>query len=52
MFVVAPEALAAPYADEIGVGPVALGLLMCAMPVGQIAAELYVGTALTPVCAP
>ncbi|MFF2325450.1 MULTISPECIES: MFS transporter [unclassified Streptomyces] len=47
MFVVAPEALAAPYADEIGVGPVALGLLMCAMPVGQIAAELYVGTALT-----
>ncbi|MFF1912281.1 MFS transporter [Streptomyces sp. NPDC058239] len=48
MFVVAPEALAAPYADEIGVGPVALGLLMCAMPVGQIAAELYVGTALTP----
>ncbi|MFG2625485.1 MFS transporter [Streptomyces sp. NPDC048473] len=48
LFVVAPEALAAPYADEIGVGPVALGLLMCAMPVGQIAAELYVGTALTP----
>ncbi|GAA1308399.1 MFS transporter [Streptomyces sanglieri] len=48
MFVVAPEALAAPYADEIGVGPVALGLMMCAMPVGQIAAELYVGTALTP----
>lgn len=52
MFVVAPEALAAPYADEIGVGPVALGMLMCAMPVGQIAAELYVGTALTPDGAP
>ncbi|MFI9625556.1 MFS transporter [Streptomyces sp. NPDC052042] len=48
LFMVAPEALAAPYADEIGVGPVALGLLMCALPVGQIAAELYVGVALTP----
>ncbi|MGW1409319.1 MFS transporter [Streptomyces sp. NPDC002403] len=46
LFVVAPEALAAPYADEIGAGPVVLGLLMCAMPVGQIVAELYVGTAL------
>ncbi|MFI5772949.1 MFS transporter [Streptomyces sp. NPDC051658] len=48
LFVVAPEALAAPYADEIGAGPVVLGLLMCAMPVGQIAAELYVGAALSP----
>ncbi|MFF9508894.1 MFS transporter [Streptomyces sp. NPDC014724] len=48
MFVVAPEALAAPYADEIGVGPVALGLLMCAMPVGHIGAELYAGTVLAP----
>ncbi|MGC5362995.1 MFS transporter [Streptomyces sp. DT24] len=47
-FVVAPEALAAPYADAIGAGPAALGLLMCAMPVGHIAAELYVGTALGP----
>lgn len=48
MFVVAPEALAAPYADEIGVGSAALGLLMCAMPVGSIAAELYTGAALNP----
>ncbi|WLQ40596.1 MFS transporter [Streptomyces laculatispora] len=47
-FVVAPEALAAPYADEIGAGTVALGLLMCAMPVGQIAAELYAGAVLSP----
>ncbi|MFJ2498566.1 MFS transporter [Streptomyces sp. NPDC087539] len=47
-FVVAPEALAAPYADEIGVGSAALGLLMCAMPVGHIAAELYAGAALGP----
>ncbi|MCX4819450.1 MFS transporter [Streptomyces sp. NBC_01142] len=48
MFVVAPEALAAPYADEIGIGPAALGLLMCAMPVGHISAELYVGSVLSP----
>ncbi|MEV5602408.1 MFS transporter [Streptomyces sp. NPDC052299] len=48
LFVVAPEAVAAPYADEIGVGPAALGLLMCAMPVGHIASELYAGTALRP----
>jgi predicted MFS family arabinose efflux permease len=48
MFVVAPEALAAPYADELGIGPAALGLLMCAMPVGHIAAELYAGSAMSP----
>ncbi|MFJ2214588.1 MFS transporter [Streptomyces sp. NPDC101062] len=48
MFVVAPEALAAPYADALGLGPAALGLLMCAMPVGHIVAELYIGTALSP----
>lgn len=47
-FVVAPEALAAPYADRIGAGPAALGLMMCAMPVGHIAAELYVGSRLSP----
>ncbi|MFF0073844.1 MFS transporter [Streptomyces sp. NPDC005494] len=47
-FVVAPEALAAPYADAIGAGPAALGLLMGAMAVGHIGAELYVGTALGP----
>ncbi|MGW0732802.1 MFS transporter [Streptomyces sp. NPDC002851] len=46
-FVVAPEALAAPYADRIGAGPAALGLMMCAMPVGHIAAELYAGSALS-----
>lgn len=48
VFVVAPEALAAPYADEIGAGTAALGLLMCAMPVGHIAAELYAGAVLSP----
>ncbi|MGP3636314.1 MFS transporter [Streptomyces sp. 24-1644] len=48
LFVVAPEALAAPYADAIGVGPAALGLMMCAMAVGHIGAELYVGSVLSP----
>ncbi|WP_237519910.1 MFS transporter [Streptomyces sp. HUCO-GS316] len=48
MFVVAPEALAAAYADEIGVGTSGVGLLMCAMPVGTIAGELYAGSVLTP----
>lgn len=47
MFVVAPEALAAPYAEQIGVGPAGVGLLMCAMPVGTIAGEVYAGSALT-----
>ncbi|MFD5894696.1 MFS transporter [Streptomyces sp. NPDC060366] len=48
MFVVASEALMAPYADQIGVGPAALGLMMCAMPVGHITAELVAGSALSP----
>ncbi|MEU9711443.1 MFS transporter [Streptomyces sp. NPDC047967] len=47
-FVVAPEALAAPYADAIGAPPAALGLLLCAMAVGHIGAELFVGSALSP----
>ncbi|KOU59678.1 MFS transporter [Streptomyces sp. MMG1533] len=48
MFSVAPEALAAPYADDLGVGSVGLGLLMCALPVGAIAGELYAGSRLRP----
>ncbi|MFI7234791.1 MFS transporter [Streptomyces cyaneofuscatus] len=48
MFVVAPEALAAPYAAEIGAGPAALGLLLCAMAVGHVGAELFTGSALRP----
>ncbi|MFJ9742473.1 MFS transporter [Streptomyces sp. NPDC101166] len=48
MFTVAPEALAAPYADELAAGPVGLGLLMCALPVGTIAGELYAGARLRP----
>lgn len=41
MFAVVPEALAAPYADALGAGSVGLGLLMCGLPVGTIASELY-----------
>ncbi len=47
-FVVAPEALAAPYADAIGIGPAGVGLLMCAMAVGHIGAELCAGSLLGP----
>ncbi|MGW1728382.1 MFS transporter [Streptomyces sp. NPDC002306] len=48
MFSVAPEALAAPYADGLGAGSTGLGLLMCALPVGTIAGELYAGARLRP----
>ncbi|MER5449618.1 MFS transporter [Streptomyces sp. NPDC002764] len=48
MFAVAPEALAAPYADELSAGSAGLGLLMCALPVGTIAGELYAGARLRP----
>ncbi|WP_128984684.1 MFS transporter [Streptomyces roseicoloratus] len=48
LFAVVPEALAAPYADEIGVSTAALGLLMCALPVGTIAGELLAGSVLGP----
>lgn len=33
---VVPEALAAPYADEIGAGPAVVGLLMAADPLGSV----------------
>ncbi|MET9606162.1 MFS transporter [Streptomyces sp. NPDC006512] len=46
-FVVVPEALLTPYADGIGAGTVTLGLLMCALPVGTVAGELWAGSALT-----
>lgn len=48
MFSVVPEALAAPYADELGAGSTGLGLLMCALPVGTIAGELFTGSRLRP----
>ncbi|MEU9251078.1 MFS transporter [Streptomyces sp. NPDC048270] len=47
VFVVVPEALLAPYTAGLGAGTVALGLLMCALPVGTIAGELWAGSALT-----
>ncbi|WP_445526253.1 MFS transporter [Streptomyces cyslabdanicus] len=48
MFAVVPEALAAPYAAALGAGSTGLGLLMCALPVGTIAGELYAGSRLRP----
>ncbi|MEU3342287.1 MFS transporter [Streptomyces sp. NPDC006668] len=48
MFAVTPEALAAPYAHDLSAGSVALGLLMCALPIGTIAGELYAGSRLRP----
>ncbi|MCX5194313.1 MFS transporter [Streptomyces sp. NBC_00249] len=46
-FAVVPEALLTPYATGIGAGTVALGVLMCALPVGAVAGELWAGSALT-----
>lgn len=48
MFAVVPEALAAPYAAGLSAGSAGLGLLMCALPVGTIAGELYAGSRLRP----
>ncbi|POX56597.1 MFS transporter [Streptomyces sp. Ru71] len=48
LFAVVPEALAAPYAAELGVGSGGLGLLMCALPVGTIAGEVLAGSRLRP----
>ncbi len=47
-FVVIPEALLIPYADSLGAGPAAAGLLLCAMPIGAITAETLAGTYLSP----
>ncbi|MFI9807541.1 MFS transporter [Streptomyces sp. NPDC052301] len=47
-FAVVPEALAAPYADRLGGGSTGLGLLMCALPVGTVAGELFAGARLGP----
>ncbi|MEV7545774.1 MFS transporter [Streptomyces sp. NPDC089915] len=46
-FSVVPEALLTPYADGIGAGTITLGILMCALPVGTIAGELWAGSALS-----
>jgi MFS family permease len=39
---VVPEGLAAPYARTLGGGPLTVGLLMCAMPVGTVAGILVI----------
>lgn len=46
-FLVVPEALLAPYAAGLGASTAVLGALMCALPVGTIAGELWAGAALT-----
>ncbi|WP_236067830.1 MFS transporter, partial [Streptomyces brasiliscabiei] len=46
--VVAPEALAAPYADQLGGGSGAIGLLLCAAPAGSVLGEILAGTLLPP----
>lgn len=47
-FAVAPEALAAPYAQVIGGGTVTIGLLLTGLPVGSVLSELIVGSRLSP----
>ncbi|MEE1938720.1 MFS transporter [Streptomyces sp. TRM 70361] len=47
-FMVVPEALAAPYAEHIGAGAVGTGLLLAALPVGAVAAEVAAGGLLGP----
>lgn len=39
---VVPEALAAPYADELGTGPVSVGWLLAAVPVGVVVGNVVV----------
>lgn len=46
--VVAPEALAAPYADQLGGGSTATGLLLGAAPAGSVLGEILAGTLLRP----
>jgi MFS family permease len=42
-FAVVPEGLAAPYAHALGGGPLAVGLLMAAMPAGTIVGTFAIG---------
>ena len=47
-FTVVPEALAAPYARELGGGAAAIGLLMAAMPAGTVIGGFVIGRLLRP----
>ncbi|MGK5499454.1 MFS transporter [Streptomyces sp. URMC 125] len=48
VFMVVPEALAAPYTRQIGTGPAGTGLLLAAMPLGAVAGEAAAGALLGP----
>lgn len=48
VFAVAPEGLVTPYVSELHGGTAAVGLLLCAAPVGSVVGELLAGTALSP----
>ncbi len=47
-FTVAPEALAAPYAAQLGRSPAAVGLLLAAASAGSVAGMLTAGSRLSP----
>ena len=48
MFTIAPEALAAPYAAQLGGSPAAVGLLLAAASAGSVAGMLTAGSRLSP----
>jgi hypothetical protein len=48
-FAVAPEAVAIPYADVLGGGTVAVGLLLSGLPAGAVLGELLAGSLVAPV---
>jgi predicted MFS family arabinose efflux permease len=47
-FVIVPEGLAAPYADQIGSGTVAVGLLLAAHPAGIVVGAFVLGRWVSP----
>lgn len=47
-FAVVPEGLAAPYAHDLGGGPLTTGLLMAAMPIGMIIGAFLMGRLARP----
>jgi len=47
-FAFAPEGLAAPFAEKLGGGPTAVGLLLAANPVGTVIGGIVVGRFLAP----
>ncbi|MFC4947844.1 hypothetical protein [Pseudonocardia sp. GCM10023141] len=47
-FAVAPEALAVPYAQVLGGGSVAVGLLLTGLPAGAVLGELLTGSLMRP----